>query len=261
MLLKLDVATIVFEIVNFLLLAYLLYRFFFRPVMERVQQRADKKVQLLEELREEKAQVAHLRQQLDRELADINQQADHVIKQLREEAETERSELLEDTRTEAEHIRRDAQLDATSIKQRAIIDFQEDLVVTVLDICSQVISKAIPSDVHPALVTQLVERIWALGREEMDQVETIRRSLQHRMSTVEVTSAQTLTPEQQRQLAQTFSALADRDVQMQIQVDANLIAGLRIRLGDTVMDNSVADKLTSLRDVVLTTVRQEVIHG
>ena len=261
MLLELDVATIVFEIVNFLLLAYLLHRFFFRPVMERVQKRADEKAGLLEELRQKKDQATALRQQLDSELAGINQQADRVVEQSREQAETERMALLDNTRTEAEQIRQEAQRDASTIKQRAIIGFQEDIVDAVLDICSQVICKTIPTEVHGVLIKQLEERIWALGREEMDRVETIRQSLQHRMPTVNIISAQPLTPEQHHQLSQTFAALADHDVNLEIQVDDELIAGLRIRLGDTVMDNSVADKLDSLRDTVLTTVEQDMIYA
>lgn len=261
MLLELDAATIIFEIVNFLVLVYLLHRFFFRPVMQRVQQRADEKMRLLEAANEDRAKTATTRVQLERELTEIDQRADEVVAQAREQMETERMELMEAAREESERIRHEAETDAASIRQQAIASLQEDIVDTVLDVSSQVIGQAIPSEAHNALVKQLEERVWELGRTEMHQVEMIRRSLQDRSPTVYITTAHMLTPEQQRQLAQTFSALADRDVNQEIEVDSSFVVGLRIRLGDIVMDNSLAGKLEDLRDNTLATIEQEITHG
>ncbi|HEC33912.1 MAG TPA: hypothetical protein ENI37_04275, partial [Chloroflexi bacterium] len=61
--------------------------------------------------------------------------------------------------------------------------------------------------VHDSLVQQLSDRIWELGRSEMERVETFRRSLGDRAPTAYVTTARPLSPEQQGLLARTFTAL------------------------------------------------------
>jgi F-type H+-transporting ATPase subunit delta len=84
----------------------------------------------------------------------------------------------------------------------------------------------------------------------MSQVETLRHALGDREPTVHVTTAHALTTEQQGLLARTFTALADRHVNLEVTVEPTLAAGLRVRLGDMVVDNSIADRLEVLRESV-----------
>ncbi len=81
----------------------------------------------------------------------------------------------------------------------------------------------------------------------MRQVQTIRDSLSERTPTVHVVSAKDLNPDQQRSLVRTFSALADSNVNMEIEVNPNLISGLRVRIGDLIVENTLAMALDELR--------------
>ena len=94
------------------------------------------------------------------------------------------------------------------------------------------------------------ERIWELGRKEMQTVETIRKSLKDREPLVELVTAKPLTVEEQGTLVRTLSALADRNVRLEARVDPNLTAGLRIRLGDLIFDNSYQAKLMTLGEEI-----------
>jgi F0F1-type ATP synthase delta subunit len=49
----------------------------------------------------------------------------------------------------------------------------------------------------------------------------------------------------------TFSALADRDVNVDLKVDPSLGLGLQVRLGDLVMDTTIAGQLDGLRENVV----------
>jgi F0F1-type ATP synthase delta subunit len=92
----------------------------------------------------------------------------------------------------------------------------------------------------------------------MRQVRTIRDSLAERTPTVHVTSAKELTPEQQRALVRTFSALADSNVNMQIEVDPNLISGIRVRIVDLIIENTLDMELDALRDEVVKTLEESI---
>jgi F-type H+-transporting ATPase subunit delta len=67
---------------------------------------------------------------------------------------------------------------------------------------------------------------------------------------VHVTAARPLSQEQQRDLVQTFGALADRTVSVELEIDPSLAAGARVRLGDMIVENSVAQQLEDLRDEI-----------
>lgn len=62
-----------------------------------------------------------------------------------------------------------------------------------------------------------------------------------------VTSAKPLTPAQQKDLAGRLGAEAGREVSLEVHVDPSLIGGLRIQLGDHVVDGSVSARLNELR--------------
>ena len=108
------------------------------------------------------------------------------------------------------------------------------------------------------LVEELNERVWEMGRGEMRQVEMLRRSLGERRPTVHVTAARPLSKEQQRDLVQTFGALADRTVSVKLEIDSALAAGVRVRLGDMIVENSVAQQLEDLRDEIGEALRERL---
>ena len=93
-----------------------------------------------------------------------------------------------------------------------------------------------------------------LGREvsviEVDRVNAVRMSLRGTDPIVHIQSAEPLTSSQMQRLAQTFSALVDHSVQLDQEIDPSLGAGLRVRIGDLMIENSLTDQLDTLRDKV-----------
>jgi F-type H+-transporting ATPase subunit b len=248
--LNLDAATIAFQIINFFVLAVLLYRLLFRPVMHGIKRRAAEREQQARQLAQERQDAAELRAELEARLAGAEEEVSAVIAQAREQAEAERAELLQEAQDEVERILVEAAADANQMRQQAVDEFHEDLLDTILEISGQVIRSAAPPELHDALVQQLSDRIWELGRSEMERVETFRRSLGDREPTAYVTTARQLSPDQQGLLVRTFTALADRHVNLEMRTDPTLAAGLQVRMGDVVVGNSVAGQLGELRETV-----------
>jgi len=108
------------------------------------------------------------------------------------------------------------------------------------------------------LSDELNKEIWDMGKSDMPQVRTIRDSLAERTPTVNVVSAKELAAEQQRSLVRTFSALADRNVNMEIEINPELIAGIRIRMGDLVVENNLATELAELKSDVLKSLEESI---
>jgi len=62
----------------------------------------------------------------------------------------------------------------------------------------------------------------------------------------EVVSAHPLTQEQLDAIARKFSALSGKQVSVEASVDSSLLGGIRVRIGDTLYDGSLAVKLNEL---------------
>jgi F-type H+-transporting ATPase subunit b len=246
--LNIDWATIAFQTINFLALAGALYYFAFRPVMARVRERRAEKEEMMRQIREDRQEAERLRRRLDERLAEAEGEADEIITEAQKRAEAERQQMLEEVGEDIEEMLGDAREDVQQMRRRAVDAFHDELIDAILDIGSEVIRQAAPREMHDALVADLNDRIWEMGREEMERVRAFRRSLGERTPTAHVSAARPLTSEQQGQLAQTLTALADRNVDIEMETDPALAAGMRVRLGDIVVDNSIVGRLEQLRE-------------
>ena len=99
-----------------------------------------------------------------------------------------------------------------------------------------------------------------MGKQDMHQVRTVRDSLTERTPTVRVASAKALTPDQQRALIRPVSALADRNVNMEIDVDPDLISGIRVHLGDLIVTNNLAVELNNLKTDIAKLIDESLQH-
>jgi len=70
----------------------------------------------------------------------------------------------------------------------------------------------------------------------------------------QVTSAVALSAAQQETLRDQLTAEHGQDLDIQFLVDASLIGGLRIRVGDNLTDFSVSSSLQALREQVMASV-------
>ncbi|MGQ9493087.1 MAG: F0F1 ATP synthase subunit delta [Anaerolineae bacterium] len=256
--LELDLATIVFQVINFIVLAIVLNRFLFQPILRQAAQRAEERERLTKEIAEERQRVATLRAELEQRQMKLDEEADKILAKARERAEAESQELLQQARAEVEQMLVEAQVDVHRLKQQAIDQFHEQLVDAILEISANITARIAPLEVQDALINGLVEHIREMGRTEMDRVDAIRRSLSTREPIAYVSSARELSAEQQGQLARILTALADRNVNIQLTIEPDLVAGIRVRLGDMVMDNSLAGQLQELRAHVSTALREQV---
>jgi F-type H+-transporting ATPase subunit b len=248
--LNLDPITIAFQIVNFLVLAFVLQRLLFKPALRRAAERSKEQQKLQQELAEEREKAASLRAEMERMQQQVEEEAQTIRSDAQARADAEREELLAQVQDEAKQMLAQAQADAARMRQQALAESRDQVVDAILGISGTVIGRAAPPDVHDRMVSGLSERIRDLGRAEMQRVDAIRRSLGTREPIAHIVTARELSVEQRAQLAQMLTALADRHVTLELETEPGLVAGVRVRLGDTVMDNSIAGQLAELRDQV-----------
>jgi len=256
--LEIDPVTILAEILNFLILAVALYFLFFKPLTKRMEERTQEKEALLADAREKEKQAEQKLSEVEQRLANIDEEIESRLEKAYQEAQEESQSLLVATQEEAEKILSEAEKEAAKRQQQEMEQLQENLVDTILDISSKILTKTTPQVVHENLIEELTSEIWDLGKSDMRQVRTIRDSLTERTPTVYVSTAKELSPDQQRSLIRTFSALADSNVNMEIDVLPDLIAGIRVRIGDLVVENTLAMELTELKSEVADTLEESI---
>jgi F-type H+-transporting ATPase subunit b len=248
--LDINFTTVIWQIINFLALAAALYFLLFKAVMRVVEKRKEEKNRLIYELKEKNEEADRMRTELEEQLSQADERVNEIVENAEKQIQKNHDRMLERAREETEVILGEAYNEAQAIQQQSMEAFYERVLDTIIDISGKVIGKAAPDELNEIFVSEINDTLWDLGRGNIRQVQTLRDSLGDRKPTVYVTTAQELTPEQQRQLVRTFSALANRNVSVEIEIDSSLVMGTRIRIGDMIVENSVASRLNDLRDEV-----------
>ena len=256
--LEIDPVTILAEIFNFLILAVVLYFLLFKPMAKSVMERADAKNAALESALAKEEEAEQKLKMIEERLSNLDFEIEERLQKAYRQAQEDTGSLIQATHKEAEMILIEAEKEAEKFKKREFNQLRETLVSTILNISSQILRRSTPDVVHENLVDELTTEIWDLGKRDMQQVRTLRDSLTERTPTVHVTSARELTPEKQRSLVKTFSALADKNVNMEIEINPDLIAGVHARIGDLIIENSLAMELSDLKTEVLKSLEESV---
>jgi ATP synthase F1 delta subunit len=132
------------------------------------------------------------------------------------------------------HVLADPQVDEGA-KRRVLVELTRDaepLVANTLQLLQQ--------KGRLAIVAQLHEELEALAAAEAEVVK------------VEVTSAVELGPEAEKRLAAKVAAATGRRVEMTRRVDAGVLGGLVVRVGDVIVDGSLRSRIGQLRQRLVT---------
>jgi F-type H+-transporting ATPase subunit delta len=115
----------------------------------------------------------------------------------------------------------------------------------------------LPDETDPALINLATVLVL---EDQLDLIPDIAAALQSQLTgatgpvKAQVTSAVALTEAQQEALQQKLAAEHGQDLDIQFLVDASIIGGLRIRVGDNLTDLSVSSSLQALREQVMASV-------
>jgi len=248
--LDLDISTILWEIVNFLVLTVILYYLVFKPMTKRAEERANEKASTRAALQADRAEAAVKLAELDERLLNLDEEIERITDAAYENSQIQQQDLLAATREEANQIMMNAVSEARKEQEVDIKRSQSGLVDTVINISNDTLREVTPANVHEQLLEELSSTIWNMGRTDMRMVQNIRESLEDRIPTVDVTVPRELTNEQHMKLLNTFNALADNEVELEVRVEPELIGGIRARIGDIVFDNSIGAHLNTLRDEI-----------
>ncbi len=246
--LKIDLTTIILQAINFIVLAVLLYYLLFRKILRQADERkrAAEAVQL-ETLRNlEESQ--NKRTEADEYLQSIQKKLDDMVEEAKMKVQDNAALTLEDTRLEAEEVYNQKRADLIRMQRRILKRAKSEILNTIREVALHSLLMTVPEEVHHKLVQQIFESVWDLGKKDMKRVNALRKSLSERDSVLLIETAKPLTKEEQNLAIRTFSALADRNITIELIHKEDLVAGMRVRLGDLVMDNSLANKLEEISE-------------
>jgi F-type H+-transporting ATPase subunit b len=245
---ELDWTTFLLEIVNFLVLVWLLKRFLYRPVLDSIAQRKldiEKRVADSQLIRKE---AESLREQYERRIADWEQEKATARSRVLEEVGAERTRLMAGLRASLEQERAKSR----ALEQQRLNELSRQVEETALvqgaQFAAALLSRLATADLETQVVRVVLDDLRKLPEE---QRQAMRAAAAESAMSSTITSAYQLGPGDRQALAEAFASLVGCPVSCTWRQDPELKAGLHIRLGTWILSANLRDELKFFREASL----------
>ena len=151
--------TIIFQILNLLLLMVLFKKYLFKPVTEILEKRQAEIEGHYQEAQQAETDAKAMKADYESKMAGARQEADRVINTATESANAMSASIVEDARTQADQLKRRAQTEIDLERRRAFDEVKGELSGIALDIASQVIEREVNEKDHEAFINEFIKNV------------------------------------------------------------------------------------------------------
>jgi len=229
------------QIVSFVLLMVALRALAYEPIRKMLKERQERIQKGLEDAKA--AEEARARSEAEREeiLAKARAEADQIVAEATRRGREEAERLLTQAREEAENIRATARQEAELERDQVLGQMREEIAALAMAAAHRLVGEALDEQRQRALVDAFFSGI------RQGRVEVLPEEMERADGPVIVTSAVPLTEAEQATIRQELAARLGEGLALSFQVDPAILGGLVIRVGDRVIDGSMARQLEELR--------------
>jgi F-type H+-transporting ATPase subunit b len=235
-----DWTTFALEIMNFLVLVWLLKRLLYKPVLNAIAERKANVQNTLSEADKLRKEAQTLREEYEHRQADWGQEKETVRSRMLEEVNAERVRLLAGLQSSLQQEREKAR----ALEERHLIDLTHHVEDAAIAQGGLFAARLLARVASPELEARLVEVVIEdLDRLPEERRQAIRAGCASGDAPVIVSSAHALSHRQRESLTEAVQSLLGRKVSCEWREDAQLLAGIRLNLGPWMLGANLQDEL------------------
>ena len=240
---------IFYGLLNFAILAAALYFIGWKLVVKMFKSRRDRIADELEQAKQAKEKAENIRAGLEKARADGDAQGEAIIAKAKETAERSSEEARRADEKSAADIAAGARSDAEQIDYELRRKLTNAAAGEITEAAAQLMSAPEYGERRTALTEKFVAELKdAIQVTPADKVRLYETGEVSAVLWSEQPLEQETVDEIRDIIAQAFD---DDEVNIETDVDASLIGGLRLQVGDTVYDGSLAHRLNVIRNSIV----------
>jgi F-type H+-transporting ATPase subunit b len=235
------------EVINFLVLVWLLKRFLYKPVLGAIAQRKAAIDQTLVDAKGTEAGAQALVQQYQNRLADWENEKARLRAAVVEEISAQRGQMLAALENSLAQEREKARV----LEERRLNELRNQAEAAAIargvQFTSRLLARAAGPELEARLVSLALEDLPQLSDQ---QLQALRSVPQQAGFAVKVTSAFPLSSPQRNAIAQKLREMSRANTDVEFSEDGGLLAGLRISVGPWVLSANLEDELDFFANAV-----------
>lgn len=238
-----DWFTVGAQVLNFLVLVWLMKRYLYKPILHAIDLRETKIAEELADAQAKKAEAAEDQSTFQKKIKDFDKERDSLMEQATNEANIERKRLLDDAHLASDALRtkrRDAlKTEARTLNQAIKQRTQQE----VFALSRKALSDLAGISLEERMCDVFVSRLNSIDQETKESIELTFKG--EPIGAI-LRSAFDLPEDQKEELYKVIKAVFDSKIEIKYEIAPELVAGIELSMSGQRVAWSVANYLTTL---------------
>ncbi len=240
---KINWFTLIAQVINFIILMWLLKRYLYKPILKAIDDRENKIIAQLNDADAKKTEAKKERDEFTEKNESFNRQKDALMQKVIEESNTEAEKLKEQARTEANALKAKLEKSLQEEQESNHLDITKKIQQEVMRIAKKTLTDLSSVRLEDQIVNTFIKRINQLKENEKEQLIS---TLNLDDNPILIQSAFELSIEQQADIKKAVLNLTGNRNAFQFKIIQELIAGIELSTNGYKLSWSISEYLKSL---------------
>ena len=236
--LNLNISTILLQMANFFILAFILYRFLFRPLQNVLKKREEETTRAMDEAQEAKEEADSIRQRYEEKSNNIDAEVTARKNEARIVIEQTRQQMLREVQSEVEQLEYQTEETLNRLRTEAVSKHKERL-----GSLASEFTRGIISDVMNPQLVQTYQQEFFDKVKNMDLSTFLDNTPANETAFIRIIMAQEPTEVYKKSFSEMIHEKISHELHLTFEVDPVLIAGGIVRFENELIDGSLQGQI------------------
>ena len=235
---QIDWVTVIAQLINFLVLIWLLKRFLYGPIREAMERREARIAERLRHANDARREAERHAEALSEQRAAFDRQQGEIMEQARHQAKTLRDKLEREARDEAQELRCAWRQQVDDEKEAFLGSVRQSTARYVGELARTVLKELADADLEEQAAKRFADHLRALDDKRR---EDLAKAAEGEQASVMIESPFELSGAVRTQLTRTVHKVIAKDLDIGYREVSDLLLGLRLRIGGRTVAWTLAD--------------------
>lgn len=240
--LNINLSTILLQMANFFILAFILYRFLFKPLQNMMKKRELEITRTMDEEETARIEAEKSRQEYEEKVQNINAEIAARRNEARIVIEQTRQQMLREVKDQVNHVKAQTEETLARLRADALLGHKKEIGDLVSEFARKLMADLLTPNLQDVYQSEFVNKVIA-----MDLSTYVEHVNPNEKAFVKAIMASPLSEEKQDQLSEILHSQITRKFDLTFEVDPNLIAGGILRFENKLIDGSLGGQINKLQ--------------
>ncbi|MGA8854279.1 MAG: hypothetical protein WB492_08900 [Christiangramia sp.] len=241
---KINWFTLIAQVINFLILMWLLKRYLYKPILKAIDERENKILAQLNDAEAKKTEAKKERDEFAEKNETFNKQKEALMAKVIEESNTKAEKLKEQARTNASLLKAKLEKSLQEEQERHHLEISKKIQQEVMSIAKKTLVDLSSSGLEDQIVNTFIIHLKHLKEDNKKQLIS---ALNTGNDQILIQSAYDFSKDQQASIKETLINFSDQERTFQFKTTPELIAGIELSTNGYKLSWSISEYIKSLQ--------------